>query len=593
MENGKTREMKPTLLFEGNRSATNDADKQVVSVSEDYLFTPARVVGEIRAASPSMFEFVLGSAECSEPSHTLCSVGDYIIVRCGSVGVFGKIGGIVTEQRMVRDSDAQGHKDRESCEYLVAVVSPSVSIVTSNGKVHPGVIETPKVGALVYAVTPEIVEYVLNPHAGSRSDGTDLHLSFAKFVTVGAGDLKVTPEMMFGRHCAVLGTTGGGKSWTIASMLEEAKMHNSKIILLDPSGEYSKLKGGVRSVYLGNHPHPGEHESPVALPYYDLKETDLFAIFKPAGETQAPKLLSAMKTLKLARLDPSLALDGVVFKANKSKKQYETAYNRYFDKVEGHYADFDIKKLARQINHECVFPTRSDLEPFVWGDYNGSEQARVIPLINRIQQIITSKELAPIFQPEDRRSLIDEIESFIQSTSDRILRISLQYLSFSFYAREIVANTVGRLLLEQARESRFMQKPLLIVVDEGHHFLNRNLVEGDLDYPLDAFAVIAKEGRKYGLTICIATQRPRDIPEGVLSQIGTFIVHRVINDFDQQVIERASSQADKTVVLMLPILGPGEAVILGVDFPVPLHVRIQPPKYKPISHGPDFQRCWK
>ena len=327
MDNERTREPKPTVLFDMNRTISEDTEKQF-SISENYLFANNRIIGELRASSPSMFEFVIGSAFSTESPNSLCSVGDYVVVRCQDVGVFGKVSGIVTEQRLSRN------EDNLALNYLVAVMSPSVSIIPSTGQVHSGIVEIPKVGAQVFATTSEIIEYILNPHAGSRSDGTDLHLSFAKLIATSAGDLKVTPEMIFGRHCAVLGTTGSGKSWTIASMLEEAKMHNAKIILLDPSGEYCKLKGGVKSVSLGNHPHPQENETPVSLPYYDLKETDLFAIFKPTGETQAPKLLSAMKTLKLAKLDPSLALDGVVFKANKSKKQFEASYNRYLDRVE-------------------------------------------------------------------------------------------------------------------------------------------------------------------------------------------------------------------------------------------------------------------
>ena len=109
---------------------------------------------------------------------------------------------------------------------------------------------------------------------------------------------------------------------------------------------------------------------------------------------------------------------------------------------------------------------------------------------------------------------------------------------------------------------------------------------------LDAFDLIAKEGRKYGLTICIATQRPRDIPEGVLSQMGTLIVHRLINDRDREVVERASGEIDRSAAEFLPTLAPGQAVIIGVDFPIPLTVQMTAPSAPPDSRGPDFQRYW-
>jgi DNA helicase HerA-like ATPase len=116
--------------------------------------------------------------------------------------------------------------------------------------------------------------------------------------------------------------------------------------------------------------------------------------------------------------------------------------------------------------------------------------------------------------------------------------------------------------------------------------------EGENRYPLEAFGLIAKEGRKYGLTICIATQRPRDIPEDVLSQMGTLIVHRLTNDDDRRVVERASGDIDKAAAAFLPTLGPGEAAVIGVDFAMPVQVQVLPPRAEPESQGPDYQRSW-
>jgi hypothetical protein len=220
------------------------------------------------------------------------------------------------------------------------------------------------------------------------------------------------------------------------------------------------------------------------------------------------------------------------------------------------------------------------------------EQAGVIPMVNRINQIVASTELACIFKPGERPSLLGEIDSFLNDPESLVLRISLQHLSYAFHTREIVANAVGRFLLEQARERRFASQPLIVFVDEAHHFLNEQLTENTVDYPLDAFALIAKEGRKYSLTLCLATQRPRDIPEGVLSQMGSFIVHRVINHNDRSVIERAASQADEATMSVLPMLSPGEAVMLGIEFAIPLHIKMKPPKDKPISSGPEYQQYW-
>jgi DNA helicase HerA-like ATPase len=92
--------------------------------------------------------------------------------------------------------------------------------------------------------------------------------------------------------------------------------------------------------------------------------------------------------------------------------------------------------------------------------------------------------------------------------------------------------------------------------------------------------------------MCLATQRPSDIPEGVLSQIGTLLVHRLTNERDRQVVERASDELDRSAAEFLPTLAPGQAVLIGVAFPIPLTLQISPPSAEPDSKGPRFQDQW-
>lgn len=126
-----------------------------------------------------------------------------------------------------------------------------------------------------------------------------------------------------------------------------------------------------------------------------------------------------------------------------------------------------------------------------------------------------------------------------------------------------------------------------MVLDEAHQFLNKSIKDEYFDAkPLDAFELISKEARKYGLFLCIATQMPRDIPLGTLSQMGTFIVHRLINEQDKKAIENAASSANRNVLSFLPILGEGEALLVGVDFPMPLLVKLDEPNNPPESNTP-------
>jgi len=90
----------------------------------------------------------------------------------------------------------------------------------------------------------------------------------------------------------------------------------------------------------------------------------------------------------------------------------------------------------------------------------------------------------------------------------------------------------------------------------------------------------------------LATQRPRDLPEGILSQMGTLIVHRLTNDRDREIVERACGEIDRSASYFLPSLEPGEAALIGVDFPIPLTIQMGMPPDPPESTGPDYQQHW-
>ena len=138
----------------------------------------------------------------------------------------------------------------------------------------------------------------------------------------------------------------------------------------------------------------------------------------------------------------------------------------------------------------------------------------------------------------------------------------------------------------------FIQRPLLVVVDEAHNFLGKKVGFEEYSIQLDAFEIIAKEGRKYGLNICLATQRPRDITEGVLSQMGTMLVHRLTNSNDREIIEKACGEVDKSIISFLPNLKQGEVTLIGVDFPIPLTIQVHRPTPPPMSDSPSYQKLW-
>ena len=520
-------------------------------------------------------------------------VGEFVLIECDELALLGRILEVrLPERERLSVEDGFGHQPEL---HPVGMVQLLATLDISRRSVKSGVARYPRLGSRIFAAHPDYVRWIASE--GNRQESNeDVNLVMGALPDASNALVSMSPKQLIGRHCAILGATGGGKSWTVARLVEQAMRYRAKVILLDATGEFYPLKGDAvthKTVGIGT-PRPAEAEI-VEFPYTDLSEIDLFGIFTPSGQSQGPKLREAIRSLKLAKLEPGLANDGGnVVKANKQKQPILDAYQRHVREIEGPSTSFDIKALAQQIAEECVWPNGGNAQnpdPSKWGNASG-EVSYVVSLQMRIDSIVKSQHLDCIFSPSGATTVPQAIDSFITDDQKSVLRISLQNVSFAHNAREIVANAVGRCLLDMARNDRFRERPVLVIVDEAHQFLNKTIGDESCRVDLEAFGLIAKEGRKHGLNICIATQRPRDIPDDVLSQMGTLVVHRLINDRDRSVVERASGEIDKSAAAFLPTLGPGEAVVIGVDVPVPLSIRIQRPDCPPDSTGPAHEICW-
>jgi uncharacterized protein len=571
---------RPSYLFEGDRAIGS-----VVDVAADH----------VRANLP------LASAQEAQMRHGdrigAGEVGEFVVIETGEYAVFGRIIDIrlpdrerlAVEPRMGRRSEA----------HPIGKIQLLTTIPTNGDPPQRGIVRFPRIGARVFSVEPQLITWIAD-HAGATDAGDALRLDLAYLPGSATATVRVTPERLFGRHCAVLGATGGGKSWTLARIIERCCEFDAKVILLDATGEYHRLSHRVSHVSLGNEIDRPDTCGDVVLPYRELEENDLFAILRPGLQAQTPKLREAVKSLKIAELvgdDDGLVADGCIPKANRTKAAFEAAYAANVAEIESPSAAFDITRLARQLAMECVWPAawgqaRGEQDFTRWGGENASDLSYCASLIGRVESYLATPEFASIFQPEGKPSLLDVLEEFLEDDDHSVLRISLRHLSFKQDIREIVANGIARRLLALAREGRFHERPLVICLDEAHQFLNKWLGDEYSRYPLDAFELVAKEGRKYSLSICIATQRPRDIPDGVLGQMGTLLVHRLTNDRDREAVERAAGDIDRSVVSFLPSLAQGQALLLGIDYPIPLIIQINPPNEKPDSRGPDYQTHW-
>jgi energy-coupling factor transporter ATP-binding protein EcfA2 len=461
--------------------------------------------------------------------------------------------------------------------------------------VKKGLSVFPQVGSKVYVSSPSFVKNYVEKFGVRKGD--------ENFPTVALGGLLSNPETkvnvsqqaLFGRHCAVVGTTGGGKSWTLSRLIGEVKKNNTKAIIIDATGEYEKYSEEVTNIKLGA---DGKY-----FHYKKLTTDDLFYLLKPSERTQSPKLLDAVRSLKMVRLSNGKSIrdkkgkeipieDGVLKKENKPIRPYHEFYFKNVAEIESNDLNFDIKKLASQVTAECIFQTgRTDNS--VFGGRADNDVSNCVPLISRINEIIYRSEFNNVFGFQDDSGdscITKELDEFFANKDGEIIRIDFSNVKFEFQSREILANAIANYFLIYARNTGFREKPVVLFVDEAHQFLNKSIKdEYFLSRPLEAFDLIAKECRKYGLFLCLSTQIPRDIPTGTLSQMGTFIAHRLINHFDKEAIANACSSANRNSLNFLPILGEGEALMMGVDFPMPLLIKVDKPEIKPESDTPKFK----
>lgn len=525
-------------------------------------------------------------------------VGEEVLIESQQNLILGRINQVRLQHREFEKANSESLS--ELGLDAVGYVQLLGTVAMDNLSVSAGVDTYPRVGDRIYSAMHDFVGYL--PELMDRTTGSGkagIRLDLGSVGGTQSRPVSVRPERLFGRHCAILGATGGGKSWSTAHLIGECRKFQSKVILIDPTGEYRGFSGeDVYHCHLGKPVAIAEESVDAGLPPNSFSESDFSALFQPAGKVQGPRLRAAIRSLRLANIRPDLATNGIIKKINQRKVEIEEAERdpQVASRLDNPREKFDPEKLVSQIEQECVYPEgfgagRGEKDPTKWGGEDGNFSF-CLSLVARINGVLSSRAFEPVFDSEDKESLTDIIDRFSKD-SRKLLRVCLSGVDAEFGAREIIANTIGRHLLELGRSGQFHESPTLLVVDEAHNFIGRTIGSEEFAERLDSFELIAREGRKYGLNISLASQRPRDLTESVLSQMGTLVVHRLTNDRDRDIVERACGEIDKDVSSFLPNLRPGEAAFIGVDFPIPLTLKIGWPETEPVSDGPNYQDKWK
>lgn len=555
------------------------------------LVDPDNYIGTVTLVTASQVQanFPHASAHPERRALARGSVGDFVFVDCERIKLLGRI--IEVKIPDVERLTVEPHLGKTTSPNPIGRIQLLATFMDGHTQLSRGVNSYPKIGDGVFLAGPEILARIIGK---STTGHSKINLTIGTIEADGRGvPVQLPPEKLFGRHCGVFGATGGGKSWTVASLIEKIKQHGGKAIVFDPTGEFCNTDG-VDTVFAFDGGLAGTTH--VHFPYTEMTEDDLFSLFRPSGQSQGPKLRDAIKSLKLAQAVAGavpaglVIMNGVVEKVGRARAPYFAALVANAVTLHSPKCTFDIQNLAEQVKSECVFGTAFN-NANNFGDTDRNSLSYCETLSSRISTLTNSRELECLFR-KGGASLVAELETFLADPERDIALISFKEVRFEHNTRELLLNIIGRYLLGIAREGRFRDAPIVVFLDEAHQFLGGTIGDEYGSVKLDAFGLIAKEGRKYGLTVVLATQRPRDIPQDVLSQLGTLIVHRLTNEQDRTTVEHACGDLDRAASQFIPMLAPGEAIVIGPDLPTPLPLRIVRPNSPPNSKGPQFQSHW-
>ena len=501
---------------------------------------------------------------------------------------------------------------------------------------------------------------------------------------VGNAKVMIDPDRLFGRHLAVLGNTGSGKSCSVAGLirwsLESAKaslknketLVNSRFIVLDPNGEYSKAfadkkDANIYTVEVEN----GDGKKQLEVPLWFWNTDEWCGFTKASPKTHRTTIVHALKTVRSGisvegnSKERSLANYMKVIKqaveiCEKEGLPYlkKQSYGFHFTLVkwsegftiEEEYSE-ELKGAINVLNDKITsFKTKRSGNGFIDYNYTRGEIAELLSLMTDVftkaggknEEFLPVDEDSPIPFNGENFVLSMEANAEILKTTDYIVTLmprikallndvrvkqvidnenlelfdwlsnyigennkeSLTIIDLSLLPADvtsIVTAVIARMVFEAQQRYLKLNKeclPTVLVMEEAHYFVKRYNDDADNITPTfqccKVFEKIAREGRKFGLGLVLSSQRPSELSPTVLSQCNSFLLHRITNDRDQELIHRLLPDNMRGILREMPSLPSQYAVLLGwaSELPVLVKMRTLPKAHCPQSDDPDYWEVW-
>ena len=668
-----------------------------------------RTIGTIVSVSPNEFSVIL---EMNSPQSIALNTGaprpfprinGYLLIP----NEMGAVVGIITWMGAERSAFPKNYNRKES--ELVYLPFPKRKLTLTpigtltadqcetNNRIlyhlERGVSIFPSVGDSVVLPTKDELACIV------EGKGRDARLIIGTAPLAGDANVSVDPDKIFGRHLAVLGNTGSGKSCSVAGLIRwslTAAKHemenrplkrdkqkaeffpNARFIVLDPNGEYSRTfddmkdYGNCRILSLSSRDVEG---LALVAPHWAWSAEEWIGILRTGAGFQGPVLRLALQQIKdwsggLEKVEGyrivrflSTWLMWLEWLINQGPKQYAnfpgnknvtiiiksaiewlTKYYRageapdalgdvaevveMMEEVKdsslnekGYQDPYDVNKLEelkRKII-EVLGPCRETIpHPFPIDDL-ASTVEMMAERVGGDAAHYTRSMLLRLHRFQEDADICSAIDSRGKETLENILRrtfgaeysgqdeANVVILNLSFVPRDvlhIVISVLARIIFETLQWYRKLNDnrkvlPTVLVLEEAHTFIQRRneLDQGDLN-PAQmcrrTFERIAREGRKFGLGLVLSSQRPSEISPTVLAQCNTFLLHRIVNDRDQELVNRLVPDNLGGLLKELPNLPTKQAILLGWATPVPALVEIKEldERHRPQSEDPGFWDVW-
>ena len=476
-----------------------------------------------------------------------------------------------------------------SADYIkVSIIGTYHSVYGSTHDLFKRGVETfPQIESKCYGISGQNLQNFMNI-LGKDIDA-DKRLKIGSFMMDTTADVVLDGNKFFQRHAAVLGSTGSGKSWCIANILEKASvLKYTNIIVFDMHGEYKSLSEGSESIAQRfKIAGPGDLKvtkpDVLFLPYWLLNREELLSMILDRSDSNAPNQASRFTRHVRDLKEKTLNSEGKT------------------DTLETFTVDspipFSMSELIQKLKIDDTTKGVGKNGAAVKGEWEG----KLTRFISRLETKIEDKTYGFMFQPTDEAQKYDWLGAILckllgYTDGEKGIKI-IDFSEVPSDVLPVVTGTLARLLYDvQFWMDPEKRTPFTIICDEAHLYLP---VKEDADsvqkQALYNFERIAKEGRKYGVSILPVSQRPADVSKTILSQCNNFIVLRLTNERDKGVIKNLLPDALKSTIELLPLLDVGEALVVGDAILLPSKIVLDKPSdtHKPISATRNFWDEWE